>query len=214
MTSSLRKKEPWVKTQLNDTVVDVDIQIWSRAQVRLFGPISRSSKKRPVLAYHALGLLHIDLVTNDDKGEVLGSTRGGLNQEFVSPALQGLETLCVVDVVHEHTAVGSTVKGNSQGLEALLSGSVPNLLQDGIKIWQERQHTEENITNTPTHKKYMSAGCLGLNQKKNVRIGSIMIIDGATGEEKRRESDIAWQREGMREKKNQARNKRLKKTTQ
>jgi hypothetical protein len=90
-------------------------------------------KNRPGQSYHALGLLHINLVANDDKGKVLRSTRRGLDQELVSPALQGLETLCVVDIVHEHTAVGSAVERNSQGLETFLSGSVPNLSQDGIK---------------------------------------------------------------------------------
>jgi hypothetical protein len=78
-------------------------------------------------AYHALGLFHVNLVANDNKGKVLGATGRSLDQEFVSPALQGLETLCVVDVEHEHAAVSPTVECNAQGLETLLSSSIPDL---------------------------------------------------------------------------------------
>lgn len=121
-----------------------------------------------------------------------------MDQEFVSPALQGLETLCVVDVVHEHTAVGSAVECNSQGLETLLSGSVPNLSQDGIKISQQRQHTEGNIANTHTLEKYVS--WLSGAEPKNVGIGSTMTIDGAIREGKKegKRDRMAKQREGER----------------
>ena len=44
------------------------------------------------------------------KGEVLGISRAGLNQKFVSPAVQGIEALGVVDVVDEDAAISPSVK--------------------------------------------------------------------------------------------------------
>lgn len=61
------------------------------------------------------------------KWEALRIHRAGLNQEFVPPAIQGIETLRVVHVVYEHAAVGTAVEGNTERLEALLTGSVPEL---------------------------------------------------------------------------------------
>jgi hypothetical protein len=59
--------------------------------------------------------------------EALGIHRAGLDQEFVSPAVEGVETLGVVDVVDEHTAVGTTIESNTKRLESLLTSSVPEL---------------------------------------------------------------------------------------
>lgn len=61
------------------------------------------------------------------KGKVGGIPRRGLDQELVSPAVQRLEALGVVDVVHQNAAVGSSVECDAQRLESLLSGSVPEL---------------------------------------------------------------------------------------
>lgn len=59
--------------------------------------------------------------------EALGIHRTGLDQEFVSPAVESVETLGVVDVVDEHTAVGTTIESNTERLESLLSSSIPEL---------------------------------------------------------------------------------------
>ena len=62
------------------------------------------------------------------EGEALGVHGTGLNQELVSPAVKGVETLGVVDVVDENTAVSTTVECNTERLESFLSCSVPKLL--------------------------------------------------------------------------------------
>lgn len=50
-----------------------------------------------------------------------------LNQELVSPRVQGIKRLGRVDVVHQHTAVSSTIEGYTERLESLLTGRVPKL---------------------------------------------------------------------------------------
>jgi hypothetical protein len=63
--------------------------------------------------------------------EVLRIPRACLDEEFVSPAVQGLETLGVVYVVYQNTAVGSPIECNTQRLKAFLTRSIPNLLITG-----------------------------------------------------------------------------------
>lgn len=82
--------------------------------------------------YLSLVLLHINLVSQYYEWEVLGITRAGLNQEFVSPAVQGLKRLGAIDIVYEDTAVGTSVESDSQGLESFLSGSVPQLFTESV----------------------------------------------------------------------------------
>lgn len=59
--------------------------------------------------------------------ETLGVHRAGLDQELVSPAVQGVERLGIVDVVDEHAAVGTTVESNPERLESLLTSGIPEL---------------------------------------------------------------------------------------
>lgn len=59
--------------------------------------------------------------------ETLWVHGAGLDKKLVSPAIEGVETLGIVHVVHEHAAIGATVKGNAQRLKALLAGRVPKL---------------------------------------------------------------------------------------
>lgn len=73
----------------------------------------------------SLVLLHIDLVAQHDKGEVLGIPGAGLDKELVSPTVQGLERLGAVDVVNENTAVRTAIERDAKGLESFLTGSVP-----------------------------------------------------------------------------------------
>lgn len=54
------------------------------------------------------------LYSHTYKGEVGGIPRRSLDQKLVSPAVQRVEALGVVDIVHENAAVGSSVKGNAQ----------------------------------------------------------------------------------------------------
>ena len=79
------------------------------------------------LGYLPLILLHIDLVAQHDKWEVLRIPGAGLDKELVPPTVQGLERLGAVDVVNEDTAVRTAVERDTEGLESFLSGSVPQL---------------------------------------------------------------------------------------
>jgi hypothetical protein len=59
--------------------------------------------------------------------EALRVHGASLDQKFVPPAVECVETLGVVDVVYEHAAVGATVECDTERLEALLSSRVPEL---------------------------------------------------------------------------------------
>lgn len=61
------------------------------------------------------------------KGKALGVHGAGLDEEFVPPAVERVETLGVVDIVDENAAVGTTVESHTKRLEALLSCGVPEL---------------------------------------------------------------------------------------
>lgn len=78
-----------------------------------------------------LSVLQVDLVAQHHEGEVLWISRAGLNQELVSPAVQGLEGVGGGHIKHQHAAVGSSVEGHAQRLEPLLAGRVPDLGEDG-----------------------------------------------------------------------------------
>lgn len=59
--------------------------------------------------------------------EALGVHGASLDQELISPAVESVETLRIVNIVHEHAAVGAAVEGDTQRLEAFLTGCVPKL---------------------------------------------------------------------------------------
>lgn len=59
-------------------------------------------------------VFHIDLVTQNDEGEVLRITGSGLDEELLTPAVQVLESLGNINVEHQNAAVSSTVESNSQ----------------------------------------------------------------------------------------------------
>lgn len=123
---------------------------WQKAMARfpvicstISTPYSRSPAKSS--AYHSLRLLHIHLVaehhlclvsfhslithatTKTYERESLRIHRARLYQEFVPPTIQRLETLRVIDIVHQNAAVGASIEGNTQRLEALLSCRIPDL---------------------------------------------------------------------------------------
>ena len=93
--------------------------------------------------HHSLALLDINLVADNDlhlsaivhalsqhiayKWEALRVHGASLDQELVPPAVECIKTLGVVDVVNEHAAVGAAVECDTERLEALLSGRVPEL---------------------------------------------------------------------------------------
>jgi len=71
-----------------------------------------------------------------------------LDQKLVSPAVEGVETFGVVDVVDEHAAVGTTVESNTERLESFLTSGIPELAtaSDGqgftgfVKEWSTHLH--------------------------------------------------------------------------
>lgn len=65
------------------------------------------------LGHHPLRLLHINLVAQYHKREVLGVMGRGLHQKLISPAIKRFERLVGVDIVYEDTAVGSTVESDT-----------------------------------------------------------------------------------------------------
>ena len=53
-----------------------------------------------------------------------------LDQKFISPAVQSVESLGHGDIKYQHTTIGATIKGYTKTLEAFLTGCVPNLQQN------------------------------------------------------------------------------------
>ena len=78
-------------------------------------------------SYLSFAFLHINLVTEDNKGEILRIMRTCLNKKLVSPAVQRLKRLCTVHVVHEHTAIRPSVVCHAERLEAFLTSRIPKL---------------------------------------------------------------------------------------
>ena len=72
-----------------------------------------------------LVLFHINLIAQHDKGEVLGVSGAGLDEELVPPAVQGLERLGTVDIVDKDAAVCTTVERDTEGLESFLPSGIP-----------------------------------------------------------------------------------------
>ena len=66
------------------------------------------------------------------EGEALWIARGGLDEELVAPAIEGVKTLGVVNVINKDAAVCTTVEGNAQRLETLLASSIPQLISVSI----------------------------------------------------------------------------------
>ena len=94
---------------------------------------------------------NVDLVAENDKREVLLVTGRSLDKELLSPRLQVLEALRGVHVVHKHTAVRAAVERHTERLEALLSGSVPDLDDarngaDDVSVEEKEEKEEKEET--------------------------------------------------------------------
>lgn len=74
-----------------------------------------------------LSVFEVNLVSQHNEGEVLRIPGTGLDEEFVSPAVEGFERVGGSHVKHQHAAVCASVEGHTQRLEPLLSGRVPDL---------------------------------------------------------------------------------------
>ena len=82
----------------------------------------------------ALALRHIDLIAHEDKRKDIGIAWARLEQEFIAPAVEGIERLGVVHVVHKHAAIGATIEGYTQRLETFLSRCVPELCRSSTWV--------------------------------------------------------------------------------
>ena len=109
-----------------ERLLDVDGLLCGRLKVRNVA-LGLTPGHGAFLGDLPLILLHIDLVAQHDKREVLGIPGAGLDEEFVPPAVQGLERLGAVDVVNEDAAIRATVECDTEGLESLLACGIPQL---------------------------------------------------------------------------------------
>jgi len=81
---------------------------------------------RSLVGDHTL-VLEIYLITQHNKGKVVGITGTSLDKEFVSPAVQVLERLGYIDVEHQHAAVSPTIESHTETLKPFLTCGIPNL---------------------------------------------------------------------------------------
>ena len=52
-------------------------------------------------------------------------TRTRLNEKFVSPAIKGIKALCIIYIIHQHTAICSAIERHAKGLKPLLPSCIP-----------------------------------------------------------------------------------------
>ena len=104
----------------------VDRLLCGRLKVRNVA-LGLAPSHRAFLGDLSLILLHIDLVTQHDEGEVLRVPGASLDEELVPPTVQSLERFRAVDVVNENAAVCTAVERDTEGLESLLTSSIPQL---------------------------------------------------------------------------------------
>jgi hypothetical protein len=102
---------------------------WQNAWARFEGITrlpSSTSILFPITTY-AHQTLHLLQAGGTHEWEILWVCGARLDQKLVPPAVQRLEALGVVDVVHENAAVGAAVECHAQGLESLLASRIPQL---------------------------------------------------------------------------------------
>ena len=76
-----------------------------------------------LLERHCASVLQISLVTNQDSSDVVLSVL----LDLAHPGVHGGERVTVSDVVNHNDAVGALVVARRDGLEALLTSSIPDL---------------------------------------------------------------------------------------
>ena len=83
-----------------------------------------------LLGAHDTLALQIALVADEDAGNVVA----GVLLNLSHPVLNSAERIAAGDIVGDNNAVGTLVVAGSDGLEALLTGSVPNLQLDRLAV--------------------------------------------------------------------------------
>ena len=88
-------------------------------------------------------LFYINLVPQNNEREVLRIVRASLDEEFISPAVERLKALGAINIIHENTAVCTTIECDTERLETLLTSSVPKL-QHTVRTYAvyDRQATD------------------------------------------------------------------------
>jgi hypothetical protein len=72
-------------------------------------------------------IIDINLVANNNEWEMVRITRTRLNEKLISPTLQRLESIWIIDIIDKYTTVRATVERNTQTLESFLTSSIPDL---------------------------------------------------------------------------------------
>jgi hypothetical protein len=80
--------------------------------------------------YRYRSIVQVDFVAKDNEWKVFWVSGRSLDEEFVSPAVEGFEGGGHCDVETEYAAVCASIKRHAQTLKALLTGSVPDLHGD------------------------------------------------------------------------------------
>lgn len=130
LTLLLRQRVP--RNNLKCTL-HIHIILRARLKIRHCAPLLTIGM-RSLLRNHAPLFAHIHFVPQHHEREAVGVPRAGLDQELVAPGVEGLEGLGRVDVVDEDAAVGAAVEGDAEGLEAFLTGGVPELKGDDAVV--------------------------------------------------------------------------------
>ena len=94
-----------------------------------------------------LSVVEVDLVADDDEGEVDGTARPRLYEEQIVPVVELLKRRGDRDVVDEDAAVGAAKVADTETLKALLSRRVPYL------------HVGKDILSYRIHSRTFSATC-------------------------------------------------------
>lgn len=90
-------------------------------------PQSQGGSPPAALGGTYLSVFEVNLVSQHNEGEVLRVPGAGLDEELISPAVQGFEGVGGGHVEHQHAAVCASVEGHTKGLEPLLPSRVPDL---------------------------------------------------------------------------------------
>jgi hypothetical protein len=62
----------------------------------------------------SFAFLYVNLISKDDEWEVFGIMWACLDEEFISPAVEGLKRLGTIHIIDKNTTISSTIECNSK----------------------------------------------------------------------------------------------------
>ena len=131
--------------QLLESLLHIDVALgWSFKEQHVSILIAEVS--RLLSAYFLHALLHVYLIAKNQEGQSLWLSGFTLGQENLLPVQDVLEGLRICDIVDNNAAICSSVECGPQGLESLLTCSVPNL-QSHLAILYNHLFIAEVSTN-------------------------------------------------------------------